>query len=393
MIKTLFVCHEGQRTGAPLLLLWLIRWLKSHPTIQPVVALMRDGPLKAEFSALCPTYTFERPGLERWHRRLRRKLLPGPPLDPDAWLAALVAREQPDCLYLNTLVLGGLLGPVALDPQRMRVISHAHEMEIGLQLSSTRSDVERQLAASEVVIACAGGVRDNLINNYQLAPERCPLITEYIPYTESKQLLELRCNDNPSQAVIETLRQHRAAGEFLFGMAGSAIDRKGFDLFPLLLRACERQFGPVPFRGVWVGCGPGSLSHTKAERDLNLLGLRHRALLLPGVSCGAAALRELDVLALLSREDPYPVVALEAGAMAIPAVCFRHSGGIAELAEAGCGIAVDYLDLDAFAAALYRLQQDASERQRLGEAFRTRVFAANTVATQAPRIAALIEGR
>jgi glycosyltransferase involved in cell wall biosynthesis len=87
------------------------------------------------------------------------------------------------------------------------------------------------------------------------------------------------------------------------------------------------------------------------------------------------------------------VVALEAGAMGIPTVCFRHSGGIAELAETGCGIAVDYLDLDAFAAALFRLQQDESERQRLGEAFQTRVFAANTVATQAPKIAALIEGR
>jgi glycosyltransferase involved in cell wall biosynthesis len=392
-MKTLFVCHEGQRTGAPLLLLWLIRWLKSHSSMQPVVALMRDGPLKEEFSALCPTYTFERPGLERWHRRLRRKILPGPPLDPDAWLADLVAREQPDCLYLNTLVLGGMLGPVALDAKRMRVISHAHEMEIGLQLSSTRGDVERQLAASDLVIACAGAVRDNLINHYQLTPERCSLITEYIPYTKPQQLLELRCNDHPSQAVIDTLQQHRTAGEFLFGMAGSAIDRKGFDLFPLLLRACERRFGPVPFRGVWVGCGAGSLSHTKAERDLNLLGLRHRALLLPGVSCGAAALRQLDVLALLSREDPYPVVALEAGAMGIPTVCFRHSGGIAELAETGCGIAVDYLDLDAFAEALFRLQQDESERQRLGEAFRTRVFAANTVATQAPRIAALIEGR
>ena len=393
MSKTLFVCHEGQRTGAPLVLLWLIRWLKTHTSIQPVVALMRDGPLKEEFSALCPTYTFQRPGLERWHRRLRRKLLPGPPLDPDAWLADLVEREQPDCLYLNTLVLGGLLGQVAMDHQRMKVISHGHEMEIGLQLSSNSNDVRQQLAASDVVIACAAGVRDNLIERHQLAPERCELITAFIPYTEPQQLLELRCQDTPSQAVIETLHQHRAAGEFLFGMAGSAIDRKGFDLFPLLLRACDRRFGTVPFRGVWVGCGPGSLAHTKAERDLSLLGLRHRALLLPGVSCGAAALRELDVLALLSREDPYPLVALEAGAMTIPTVCFRSSGGIADLAEAGGGVAVDYLDLDAFAEALYRLHQDPNSRHRLGEAFQKQVFASNTVATQAPKIAALIEGR
>ena len=73
---TLFVCHEGQRTGAPLVLLWLIRWLVAHTTIRPVVALMRDGPLRQEFEALCPTHTFTRPVAEPWTRRLRRRIDP-----------------------------------------------------------------------------------------------------------------------------------------------------------------------------------------------------------------------------------------------------------------------------------------------------------------------------
>ena len=88
MTTTLFVCHEGQRTGAPLLLLWLIRWLLANTAIRPVVALMRDGPLREEFSALCPTYTFStRPVAERWHRRLRRRLHSTQTNDPDTWLA------------------------------------------------------------------------------------------------------------------------------------------------------------------------------------------------------------------------------------------------------------------------------------------------------------------
>jgi glycosyltransferase involved in cell wall biosynthesis len=86
------------------------------------------------------------------------------------------------------------------------------------------------------------------------------------------------------------------------------------------------------------------------------------------------------------------VVALEAGAMGIATVCFRHSGGIASLAEEGYGLPVDYLDLEAFAAALERLRTDPAGRRDLGERFSRRVFEVNTVAVQGARIAALING-
>jgi glycosyltransferase involved in cell wall biosynthesis len=390
--STLFVCHEGQRTGAPLLLLWLIRWLIANTTIQPQVALMRDGPLRQEFAALCPTHTFTRPIAESWRRRLRRRFDPSLNPDPDAWLAALVERLQPDCLYLNTLVLGSSLGKLQLDPGRTRVISHAHELEIGLMLSSTSEHVARQLALSETVVCCADAVRHNLISHHQVEPGRCLVVPEYLPFHDPTELQALHCSDERSQQVIETLRRHRQEGCFLFGFAGSPIDRKGFDLFPQLVQRYASRYGQVPFKAVWVGCAPGSVGYVKADRDLRLLGVRDQALLLPGVSCGAAALRELDALMLLSREDPYPVVALEAGAMGIATVCFRHSGGIASLAEEGYGLPVDYLDLEAFAAALERLRTDPAGRRDLGERFSRRVFEVNTVAVQGARIAALING-
>jgi glycosyltransferase involved in cell wall biosynthesis len=392
MTSTLFVCHEGQRTGAPLLLLWLIRWLLANTAIRPVVALMRDGPLREEFSALCPTYTFStRPVAERWHKRLSRRLTSSQTGDPEAWLAEIVAKVNPDCLYLNTLVLGYCLGKLTLDRSRTRVISHGHEMELGLLISSRPDLVQVQLAISDVVVCCAESVKSNLISTHHANPEICRVVTEYIPYTSPQELLSLNCND-ASQSVVDNLEDLHEQGFFLFGFAGSPIDRKGFDLFPQLVKICAQRFGQIPFKAIWVGCGPGSIAHQKADRDLQLLGVRDHALLLGGVSCGAAALRQLDALTLLSREDPYPVVALEAGAMAIPTVCFRHSGGIAELADQGYGVPIDYLDLDAFAAALVQLQQQPELRHALGKGFQEKVFRSNTVATQAAEIAALIDG-
>ena len=103
MTTTLFVCHEGQRTGAPLLLLWLIRWLLANTAIRPVVALMRDGPLREEFSALCPTHTFStRPVAERWHRRLRRRLCHLLDLSDQPML-------RPSCDYRALMIYDALL--------------------------------------------------------------------------------------------------------------------------------------------------------------------------------------------------------------------------------------------------------------------------------------------
>lgn len=388
---TLFVCHEGQRTGAPLVLLWLIRWLVAHTTIRPVVALMRDGPLRQEFEALCPTHTFTRPVAEPWTRRLRRRFDPSLTPDPDAWLAALVQAIRPDCLYLNTLVLGYALGRLRPEHRPPRVISHGHELEIGLLLSSTPDHVRSQLALSDLVICCAEAVQRHLLERYPEELRHTEVVPVFLPFATPEDLERLHCVDTPSSRVIATLRQAREQGRYLFGLAGSPIDRKGIDLFPQLVHAFASRHPHIPFRAVWVGCSSGSLPYVKTDRDLRLLGVREQALLLPGVSCGAAALRELDAVMLLSREDPYPVVALEAGAMGIPSVCFRHSGDISRLAEDGYGVAVEYLDLGAFADALAQLHRHPDERRGIGERFRRRIFTVNTLAAQAPRIAALIQ--
>jgi len=44
-----------------------------------------------------------------------------------------------------------------------------------------------------------------------------------------------------------------------------------------------------------------------------------------------------DLLFLSSREDPYPLVVLEAGFMEVPAICFKEAGGIPEFVGEDAG--------------------------------------------------------
>ena len=390
MKRVLFVCHDASRTGAPLLLFWLVRWLLSNGGVEAYVAILRDGPLRDDFEALCPTETWRPVAPTPLVRRVAAKLT-GRPLgsDPDSWLGELVGRLRPDVLYLNTLVLGHALGSLSEATLPPTVVSHVHELEPSLVMLSRTHFVERQLALSNLVIACAEPVRENLLRQHHVPPERCVLLPVALPSAQA-QPTDGSADDPQTQAVVQALIHARADGQFVFGFLGQPLSRKGVDLFPLLIRECVDVFAGLPFQAVWVGCAEGSAAYVTLQRDLELMGLQDRALLLPGLPRGPAAIAQLDAFILLSREDPFPIVVLEAGAQGIPTVCFQGSGGIPDLAAREAVVAVPYLDLRAFARQLHRLALQPGERERIGGRCRDIVLAEHTIEAVAPQLQRLL---
>ncbi len=395
-MKVLFVSHMATRSGAPLLLLWLLRWLMEHgQDVDPAVVLLSDGPLRPEFEALAPTVTWSQPLFQPLRERLATRLGRGAPTSPAGLLEAAVKRHKPDLVYLNTLVLGKHLKGLSTDPALPACLSHVHELETTLATMSTPEAVARQLALSSEVVACAERVRHSLQAHHGLPLSRCTVIPEFVPFsaqvlvptTEPVPPLE----GNAADPLLRRLDVAVESGTFVFGFAGQAIARKGFDLFPQLVRECERVFAGTPFLAVWLGAAPAQEQVIVARRDLGLMQLEHRALLLPPMPTGISVIRRYAVHGLLSREDPYPVVALEAAVTAVPTVCFRSSGGIADFVADGCGVAVDYLDLRAFADALHRLSADPESRRRLGERSRAKVFRESSIDVVAPQLLASME--
>jgi glycosyltransferase involved in cell wall biosynthesis len=99
----------------------------------------------------------------------------------------------------------------------------------------------------------------------------------------------------------------------------------------------------------------------------------------------------MDVFALPSREDPFPLVMLEAATHGLPTVCFAQAGGAPEFVGADAGVVVPYLDVDAFAAACAALRDDPARRTALGLEARRRVGAEHGVETQGPKLLRSIE--
>jgi len=398
--KILFISNDGSRTGAPSILLNLIRWLKSHHDLKMAAVLMRNGSLRTDFEQELTTYTWIPTDLnqpERIHKRLVNTFLQRGRSDPGKWLAQIIEKEKPDVIYLSTLVLGRYLGSVRQDAHP-RIVSHVHELLPSLLQLSGDAMVQRQLDLSHKVISCADCVQNGLTKNFHLSQDRCIILPEFIitrPDSKSHDSQENDCanNQDPQEKLgWQKLNIAQDRGLPVFGIGGNPISRKGFDLIPLFLKACRQRFGDEGFLFVWIGCGEGSSPHASLSWDLELMGLSDQIVLFPSVAMASfrKLLSRLQVLTLLSREDPFPLVALEAGLLEIPTVCFKGSGAIAEMAEEGACIAVDYLNLEAFAAAVQRLCAQPEEARRIGRRCRLKVLEELSLEQVAPRVAQVL---
>ena len=73
-----------------------------------------------------------------------------------------------------------------------------------------------------------------------------------------------------------------------------------------------------------------------------------------------------DILALTSREDPFPSVVLEAMDVGLPVVGFHDAGGCEEMLRDGAGVLVPFEHTGAFAEAVRTLLRDRRAAARLG---------------------------
>jgi glycosyltransferase involved in cell wall biosynthesis len=409
--KIVFVSNEAARTGAPAIVLGLIHWLQRHHHLEIVNVLMRDGALRSDFEQTGTTYTWVPTDLnqpERIYKRLSKLLLQRNQSDPGVWLTAILEKEKPDIIYLSTLVLGKYLQQVKKLPHQ-HIVSHGHELLPSLRQLSSDQFVQIQLALSDEVIACAPCVAETLTNSFHLSARKCRIIPEYIvpetdpesahtsgrqssglPQQRTEQATAMLAAElgEARQKLEEAIRQ----GAFIFGIGGNPISRKGIDLFPLLVQECKRQFADLPFHAVWIGCGEGSAARVSLEWDLQRMGLEDCVSLLPSVSMPTFrwVLSRFHVLTLLSREDPFPLVVLEAGLLGVPTVCFAGSGAIPEMAAAGRCVSVNYLDLPAYAAAVRHLCLNPQEAQAIAARCQRHVADALSLDVVAPRVAEVL---
>ena len=263
---------------------------------------------------------------------------------------------------------------------RVPILTHVHELEFAFRIHKQLGfSISRLLSETRQFIACSDAVRENLLRNHAVPAAQVETIHESIP------VAEIRAERTREQVLREL---HIPEDALLIIGTGSTSWRKGTDLFVQLARVVCRQRSHAYF--AWVG-GCGSTDMAQFEHDVRLAGLTEKVRYTGVVLKPADYLAAADVFVLTSREDPYPLVCLEAAALAKPIVCFAGAGGMPEFVEEDCGFVVPYLDIMAMADRVVPLLDSLECRVTMGSAARRKVMQRHDIGRTAPRIMEIIE--
>lgn len=383
-----------------MMLLHLLRWLRGNTKHQCDVLLLRGGPLRPEFAtaatlvapktfALVQDLAALRARLDRLPPRLGFVRRASPPLRLAERLAGRLARStfrnhaEYDLVYCNTASCGAALQALA---PRCPVVTHIHELEYALRLLSTSFAATQDWTAR--FIAASHAVARNLTENHGIDTEKIHVVHEFVDTRRPVDSEQAHARIRATLGVPEDA--------FLVGGCGPLEWRKGTDLWVQMAHSALAKGGASeparPLHFVWIGGAQSGLYRDELLYDVEKLGLTGHVHFVPEVEDAAPWLAALDVFALASREDPFPLVCLEAASHGVPIVCFAGAGGMPEFVETDCGLAVPYADSGAMAAAIIELVQDEDGRAILGANARQKVRERHDITIGAPQILAVLEG-
>jgi glycosyltransferase involved in cell wall biosynthesis len=178
---------------------------------------------------------------------------------------------------------------------------------------------------------------------------------------------------------------------FVAGACAAIEWRKGVDLFIQIAKRLTDRHKNVYC--LWVG---GRYPRTQTafkhvQYDIRKLGLTDRIIFVDHKHDLSEYYSAMDVFLLPSREDPFPLVCLEAALAKKPVVCFQAAGGMPEFVEQDCGFVIPYLDVDAAADKIGLLQSDPVLRARLGTAAAAKALANHDVAKGSSEILEILK--
>ena len=380
--RVLFLSYEAERTGPPVVLLHLARWLRAHTDLEFGIVLQHGGELEAAFRELAPVWVLDehRPprataiaeslawklGLHRMAPRIRAA--------GQRWRLRSVRGY--DLVYVNSC---GAVRPLRyLDLGEPVVITHVHELSVGLDYhlppedrALIRAVTVHYLAVSDAAVA----ETERAFGAHRHQISRCYPFIELPP-------------DTPPKGESAALRASLGIPEDapIVGSAGLTHWRKAPDLFVQVARLVDRRRPHPEPHFIWVGGAAAGPDLAPLRYDLARAGLLDRVHFVGHHADPIPWFRLFDVFLLPAREDAFPLVCLEAASIGVPIVCFDNGGMPEFVGDDERGFVVPYPDLGAMADRTARLLADPVRRRDLGAAARDRARAEHGVDTGAAAI-------
>lgn len=358
-IKVLFVSHDASLTGAPMELLYILKWLKRHAAVDAYLLLLGDGFLRGEFEKCCPTLLFDKNDF-----------------DKDVIFDFC---NKPDLVYGNTVVAAKAYE--SLKDYGVPIITHVHELEKTIRECIGLSVLDVLKRYTTHFVASSEPVRKNLIESHGISSEKISLVNDFIEPSPSNIV-----NDKEKYALRHRLGIPKTSRVVLG--CGNGIWRKGADLFVEVAReVLARSSDDVLF--YWVGDLISDFGHDiDPNKMIKEYGISNKVFFVGNRKNFKDYSDAADVFLLTSREDPFPLVALNACESGLPVICFADAGGMPDFIGKGAGYVVPFEDVDAMAKNTISLLRDEELRRQIGDRSRSLLLENNVTDIAVPKLLA-----
>jgi glycosyltransferase involved in cell wall biosynthesis len=370
--KILFIGHYANRTGASIVLLNFLKWLKSNTQEQFELIVGRGKGLIEDYEAICPT-THLGLDAESLYEKIIRKITGKTKLER-LNLARFCNQKHIGLIYSNTIVNGDILELIS--KSNIPIISHIHEMELIWRLG--KENAQKTVKYSKEFISASESVSKFLTDKLGVKSDKITKVYEFIePVVLS--------DEDYKRKRIDVRKSLKVSDDDILVVSSGTVDlRKGADLFiQVASRALKRKKN---LKFAWVGMYNDIWLQHLTAIDARNSGISESVRFLGEKTNPTDYFTAADIFLLTSREDPFPLVCLENASLGNPIICFEKSGSIPELVGDDGGCVVPYLDVEAMAAAVINLADDPILRRGRGENIRKRVLNNFTVDKQAPVI-------
>jgi glycosyltransferase involved in cell wall biosynthesis len=256
-------------------------------------------------------------------------------------------RKRIDCILFNSII--SVETQIFLEPVNAPRVFFVHEMERLMHMFRLPDHMHLYNKQKTHFVACSTSVKDDLRRVMNIPEQQITVIHEFIDVNHIYDQLKNIESSSQNPDFYNKLLQNEKSG-LTIGFSGTFELRKSADLLPPLVLEIRKRVAKPTI--IWVGASTFNgepATFDMVMNDVKTAGLTNDIVFIPKGLGHYKYYNRFDVFVMLSREDPFPLVNLEMGALGVPMICFERSGGSQEYAEMGGGVTVPFMDLGAIA--------------------------------------------
>jgi glycosyltransferase involved in cell wall biosynthesis len=372
----LFIAHQASRTGAPLLLLNTIKWIKANANFNILILIAESGVLLPEFEQLGKVFKYpveqkHTPNLvaKFFHRLFYKLIIKKVQLNR---LKTKLKQNQINLIFSSTLSNGYLLDYLKFI--NAKVITHAHELEFLIKIYGN-TNIKQVLAHTNFFICGSHSIQSNLFEKHLVPIDKSKTIHSFVPN------IAFETNTNEVEDIRKRLNITNE--NMVVGFSATLGWLKGTDLLIQIAAKVLKNNPNIVF--VWVGANKQSFDYLQYQYEIDREKLSDKIVFIESVANPANYYAVFDIFVFPSREDSFGLVGLENALFETPIVCFDR-GGQPEFVGNDCGFVVPYLDTNLMAEKIIMLANNQALRQELGKNAKNKVLAEFIIDVQMPKI-------